>query len=167
MPENSQDTWKFCGVTGSVGQELQFEMKKGKCVPGSLIDAADLCACGGSMVSIIGQIEFDGVVLSEMSHYEALVFENEIAEMMRSVISVSLNSFTLTDSGLLVTFGVTVAAERYNVDATVADNIASLVSTLQNSLNRKLVNNEFITSAAKVQAAGTPSLISWTPPTRL
>jgi hypothetical protein len=156
VPEGDKDTWTFCGVTGKVGQELQFEMVKGKCVPGQLIDAADLCADGGSVISIIGQAEFTDVVTEELSHYDALVFENEIAEMMGSVLSVSVDSYKQTASGLLVTFGVTVAAERYNVDATVVDNIAPLIATLQSSLNRKLVNNLYMTSASKVTAAGYP-----------
>ena len=66
-------------------------VKQGKCVPGLLIDAADLCAEGGSMLLIIRQVEFKGVILSEMSHYEALIVENE----MGSVVSVKMNTLTL------------------------------------------------------------------------
>jgi hypothetical protein len=156
VPKNDRDTWKFCGMEGSIGQELQFSMKKGACVPGELVDAVDMCADGGSVLNMVGEVLFDGVVLNEMSHYEALVFENEIAEMLGSVVSVSVDSYKQTGSGLLVTFGVSVAAERYNVDATVVDNIAPLVATLQSSLNRKLVNNLFMTSASKIEAAGYP-----------
>jgi hypothetical protein len=156
VPKNNDDTWKFCGVTGTIGQELQFEMKKGKCVPGQLIDAYDLCADGGSEVNFVGTVEFRGVTMSEMTRYEALMFENEIAEMMGSVLSVSMNSYEQTSTGLQITFGMTVAAERYNVDATIVDNISPFVSTIQNTLSRKLENDLFKKSAAKVAAAGYP-----------
>jgi hypothetical protein len=156
VPENDDDTWKFCGVEGTVGQELQFEMVKGKCVPGMLIDAPDLCSDGGSLLSMMGEVQFNGVFLTELSQYDSLLLENEIAELMGSVVAVSISSYKQTESGILVTFGVTVAAERYNVDATVVDNISPLVATLQDSLNRKLVNNLFLTTSAKLTSAGYP-----------
>jgi hypothetical protein len=107
-------------------------------------------------VSIVGQVEFEGVVLSTMSQYDMLVVENEIASMLGSVLTVSVNSYKQTSTGLVVTFGASVAAERYNVDATVLDNIAPLVVTLKHTLSHNLANNLYLSSNEKILEAGYP-----------
>jgi len=139
------DSWKFCGVTGYIGQELQFEMKKGKCVPISITNSYTLCTVN-TKVSLTGSIVLAGVA-NDFSEIDSKVLENEVASMLVATTHVSINSWSVNaDGNMEVTFQATVLAEKQGVDGTIRANVDTLVSTLQSNIETAFSSGAFLSS---------------------
>jgi hypothetical protein len=139
------DSWKFCGVTGTVGQELQFEMKKGKCVPISITNSYTLCTVN-TKVTLTGSIVLAGVA-NDFSEIDSKVLENEVASMLVATTHVSINSWSVNaDGNMDVTFQATILAEKQGVDGTVRSNVDTLVSSLQSNMETAFSSGAFLSS---------------------
>ena len=57
-------TWDFCGVTGTYGQELIFEVENGRCVPIAVLDLA--LACGDPTITYTFESSLELCLTSEM-----------------------------------------------------------------------------------------------------
>ena len=56
-----QNTWEFCGVTGSAQTELSFSVKEGKCTAGYLVYSADFISSNGPSVTSSQETESSDV----------------------------------------------------------------------------------------------------------
>ena len=141
----SDDSWKFCGVTGFIGQELQFEMKKGKCVPISVTNSYTLCSFN-TKVTLSGSIVLAGVS-DQFSEIDSKVLENEVASMLVATTHVSINSWSVNaDGNMEVSFQATILAEKQGVDGSIRENVDTLVSTLQSNIETAFSSGAFLSS---------------------
>lgn len=139
------DSWKFCGVTGFIGQELQFEMKKGKCVPVSVTNSNTLCSFN-TKVTLSGNILLAGVS-AQFSEIDSKVLENEVASMLVATTHVSINSWSVnSDGNMEVSFQATILAEKQGVDGSIRENVDTLVSTLQSNIENAFSSGAFLSS---------------------
>jgi hypothetical protein len=135
-------TWKFCGVRGYVGQELQFEMKKGKCVPITVTNALTYCSFN-TMVSVDGTLLLTGIS-TDFSEVDTRVLENEISSMLVSTTKLAITSWHVTQEGNMeVSFEATFVAENHGVDGSLRENVDTLVSTLQNNMETAFSTGAF------------------------
>jgi hypothetical protein len=135
-------TWKFCGVHGYVGQELQFEMKKGKCVPITVTNALTYCSFN-TMVSVDGTLLLTGIS-TDFSEVDTRVLENEISSMLVSTTKLAITSWHVTQEGNMeVSFEATFIAENHGVDGSLRENVDTLVSTLQNNMETAFSTGAF------------------------
>lgn len=145
------DSWKFCGVEGFVGQELQFEMKKGVCVPTTLVNAHTFCSV--NTVVTVGGVVVIGGVTTELNEVDSSVLENEIANMLVSTLSVSITSWAANEEGNMeVSFEATVLAEKHGVDGRYRANIDTFVSNLQNNMETAFSSGAFMSHMQTVLA---------------
>jgi len=136
-------SWKFCGVTGTVGEELQFAMKKGKCQPVSLTNAWTFCTMN-TVLSVRGSILLRGVT-SELTEVDTKVLENEISSMLVSTTYLAIDSWEVGEKGTTVIFDATLVTEKQGVDGRLSENLDALVSTLSTNIRTSLSSGSFMT----------------------
>jgi hypothetical protein len=135
-------TWKFCGVEGYVGQELQFEMKKGKCVPISVINAYTYCSFN-TLVTVEGGLVLTGIS-TDFSEVDTKVLENEISSMLVSTTKLAINSWHVNEQGSMeVSFEATFIAENHGIDGSMRENVDTLVATLQTNMQTAFSTGAF------------------------
>lgn len=114
--------WKFCGVEGVLGQELQFTIRKGKCIPGDLIDAS-LCETEfQSIVSLKGIMMLANAQSAVLTEYDSEILEAQMMSALHAE-SVQLTSWELSGSDLLVYFTAKVVGQKLGYDALNAESI--------------------------------------------
>merc|ERR1711939_647472 len=112
--------WKFCGVEGVLGQELQFTIRKGKCIPGDLIDAS-LCETEfQSIVSLKGIMMLANAQSAVLTEYDSEILEAQMMSALHAE-SVQLTSWELSGSDLLVYFTAKVVGQKLGYDALNAE----------------------------------------------
>jgi hypothetical protein len=135
-------TWKFCGVRGYVGQELQFEMKKGKCVPITVTNAITFCSFN-TMVTVDGKLLLTGIS-TDFSEVDTKVLENEISSMLVSTTKLAITSWNVNQEGNMeVAFEATFVAENHGVDGLLRENVDTLVATLQTNMETAFSTGAF------------------------
>jgi hypothetical protein len=157
----TDDHWKFCGVHGHIGQELQFEMKKGKCVPMAVVNAYTYCSFNTEVI-LSGSLVLAGVA-NDFSEIDSKVLENEVANMLVSTTRVSINSWHVNAEGNMeVNFEATIVAERHGVDGSLRENIDTLVSNLQSNIQSAFTSGAFMSSMNAAVAEYPESMMSIT-----
>jgi hypothetical protein len=152
------DSWKFCGIEGHIGQELQFEMKKGKCVAVSVTNAYTYCSFN-TKVSLSGGLILTGVS-TEFSEFDSKVLENEIASMLVATTHVSIVSWAVNAEGNTeVAFEATILAEKQGVDGSIRENVDALVSALQVNIETAFTNGAFLSSVETTLAEYPQSMV--------
>lgn len=159
-PEND-DHWNFCGVHGHIGQELQFEMKKGKCVPISLTNAYTFCSYT-TKVTLSGVMTLAGVS-SDLSEADSRVLENEISSMLVSTTSIAITSWNVNAEGSTeVSFEATILAEKQGVDGRFRENVDNLVSVLKTNMQTAFSSGAFLSQMETALAEYPSNLVSVT-----
>jgi hypothetical protein len=139
------DHWKFCGVEGTIGQELQFEMKKGKCVAISITNAYTYCSFN-TQVTLTGGLVLAGVS-TDFSELDSKVLENEVASMLVSTTHVSIVSWNVNaDGNMEVVFEAVILTENQGVDGSIRANVDTLVTTLQTNMQSAFASGAFMAS---------------------
>jgi len=137
-----ENRWKFCGVEGFVGQELQFEMKKGKCVPVAVTNAITFCSLVTS-VTVGGTLTLFGVS-TDLTEVDSKVLENEISSMLVATSGVTIDSWALKNGNVEISFEAVVVAERLNVDGRFHENVDTMFSSLQTNVEKSLSSGAFL-----------------------
>jgi hypothetical protein len=134
-PENDAATWEFCGMTGAVGQELQFKMNNGACVAGLTVSAEDICDGLLSSVVLSGSLLLGGVNSASFSSADAEALETDL-KLMVPANSITIKSWINTNNDLRVHFSANFlsASDLVYYHANVVNFAASIETDLATSI---------------------------------
>jgi hypothetical protein len=156
---NANAGWNFCGVSGTVGQELQFEMRNGKCVAHQLLSADDYCSGVVSLALLEGKVflqfgasnpsaDTSTAQLGLLSHAELKIVENTIANIFGDAEMVSVKSVSMDAGagGIDVYFSVTEVMETKGFVGTYYDNVEAFESFSLALLDGAITPGYFVVS---------------------
>lgn len=164
-PSPDFTAWDFCGVQGGHAQELTFHIKKGKCIPDSLLSVD--AECYGSVVStvtVIGVVNLMGLTSEfvESSQYSILPgiladsivgWEAKNIEVLSTTLTsraLSSSSRSLAEFEVDVQFSATFESEAdFGVEGRMYSKVVSLVSFLKDSLSSRVSSDGFTLSLAQ------------------
>jgi hypothetical protein len=144
-PQGDSATWEFCGEKGSINTELAFSMKRGNCVAGPLVSAAEVCAGLLSVMEFSGTVLIEGVVLSALSVAETKALEMDIAGIVNSE-SVTIGSWENVEEGTEFNFDIQIVIE--NGIAYYHSNVENQVSNIQSTVLSSMTNGVFAAGLA-------------------
>ena len=103
--------WHFCGVHGDSMTELEFQLVRGRCIPGVKITSHELCFETPLLASFEGTLTLSNVGVDSLSEFDVSVLENDLAESVSSVVpglhnAVNLDSWSVSGSDLVVYFSI-------------------------------------------------------------
>lgn len=137
-------SWKFCNVEGKLGQELHFRMKRGVCIPGQFISAADYCSGLLSIMTLNGVLILDGSKAESLTNFDFKVIESRLASAFPHYSSIKVTGYELKNSDLLVAFEVESAVEEYGLDGTVNNNVLIVFNTILTNLETIFSSGTFV-----------------------
>eukprot|EP00604_Paraphysomonas_vestita_P000197 CAMPEP_0174825154 /NCGR_PEP_ID=MMETSP1107-20130205/42489_1 /TAXON_ID=36770 /ORGANISM="Paraphysomonas vestita, Strain GFlagA" /LENGTH=512 /DNA_ID=CAMNT_0016056519 /DNA_START=824 /DNA_END=2363 /DNA_ORIENTATION=- len=156
-------SWDFCGVRGEYAQELSFHVKKGKCIPDSLVNLEQICAnTVSSTVTLNGVLALGGFTSEVFNVADTSIISRVLGEYVTgwsetlNVVSTSLDtrSMSLSNRRLSehtfdVAFEVSFNAEKlYGVDGRDFAAVESLVSDIGDTLANRIASTQFISLLA-------------------
>jgi hypothetical protein len=129
----SHTSWDFCGVQGTLGQELQFQMKKGACYPIGVHTSGDYCA--GIMTTVIfsGTVELTGSSLITVTSQEVKVLQLTLSQMLYKA-DVKVVSQELEDGYLTVGVTASIHLEKYGFTGTNMDEVFEFEELFETTL---------------------------------
>jgi hypothetical protein len=151
--------WDFCGVRGEYAQELSFHVKKGKCIPDSLVNLEQVCAgTVSSTVTLSGVLALAGFSSEVFNVADTSIVSRVLGEFVTgwsetlNVVSTSLDtrsmllsSRRLSEHTFDVAFEVSFSAEKvYGVDGRDFSAVEELVSSLGDSLATRIASTQFV-----------------------
>jgi hypothetical protein len=164
--------WDFCGVRGEYAQELSFHVKKGECIPDSLVNLEQICAgTVSSTVTLSGVLALAGFSSEVFNVADTSIVSRVLGEFVTgwsetlNVVSTSLDTRAMTLSTRRLSeftfdlaFEVSFGAEKvYGVDGRDFSAVNDLVSTLGDNLASRVASSQFISllhsSAAVVSSS--------------
>jgi len=132
-PDPSVITWDFCGKSGTLYDELQFQMVHGKCVPIAEFSAADYCAGIVSLGVYSGSILISGVHHS-LSDFDSSLLEHVLVSGFSVPSTVTITSTKIQGSNLIVGFALRAKMEDLNMQGVYFDMAEAFTETLSSSL---------------------------------
>lgn len=175
LDEHRFQSWEFCHSRGSYNEQLNFHVKKGKCIPDDLRWADELCdAAESSEVTLTGVIALGGIsseifstrdsslVLASLSN----VIEGwQVANM--NVLSTSLDTRALSSSHRAlnsfthdVSFSASFVAEDYGIDGATYANVENLVNDMAATIEASFASGAFSTQLSGSAQLSGASLLS-------
>lgn len=167
--------WDFCGVRGEYVQELSFHVKKGKCIPDSLVNLEQVCAnTVSSTVTLSGVLALGGFSSEVFNVADTSIISRVLGEFVTGwsetlnivstsldTRSMSLSSRRLSEHTFDIAFEVSFSAEKiYGVDGRDFSAVESLVSDLGDSLANRVASSQFIALITDAAAVSTSSHLS-------
>lgn len=135
-------------------------MKKGKCVPVAITNAITFCTLVTS-VTVGGTLTLFGVT-TDLTEVDSKVLENEISSMLVATSGVTIDSWALKNGNVEVSFEAVVVAERLNVDGRFRENVDTMFSTLQKSVEKTLSSGAFLSQMNSLLSGYPQSMASIT-----
>eukprot|EP00602_Paraphysomonas_sp_CaronLab_P001354 CAMPEP_0185024456 /NCGR_PEP_ID=MMETSP1103-20130426/7532_1 /TAXON_ID=36769 /ORGANISM="Paraphysomonas bandaiensis, Strain Caron Lab Isolate" /LENGTH=545 /DNA_ID=CAMNT_0027557429 /DNA_START=160 /DNA_END=1797 /DNA_ORIENTATION=+ len=170
--------WDFCGITGGYAHELTFHVKKGKCIPDSLVSLETDCfGTVTSTVTLTGIIALGGFNSEIFNSADSAIVSQVLADFVNgwnaddlSVVSTALDTRELATSDRRlseftfdVSFEVSFVAETtYGVDGRDFRKVENLISSLEDKLDSRLSSSNFVSAlngAARLSGASTLSQV--------
>lgn len=170
--------WDFCGITGGYAHELTFHVKKGKCIPDSLVSLETDCfGTVTSTVTLSGIIALAGFNSEIFNSADTAIVSRVLADYVNgwnaedlAVVSTALDTRELDTSNRRlseftfdVEFEVSFVSETtYGVDGRDFRKVENLVSSLENKLSSRLSSPNFVSAlngAARLAGASTLSQV--------
>jgi hypothetical protein len=151
--------WDFCGVRGEYAQELSFHVKKGECIPDSLVNLEQVCAgTVSSTITLSGVLALAGFSSEVFNVADTSLVSRVLGEFVTgwsetlNVVSTSLDtrsmllsSRRLSEHTFDIAFEVSFAAEKmYGVDGRDFSAVENLVSSLGDNLASRVASSQFI-----------------------
>jgi hypothetical protein len=140
------NTWDFCGVSGLLHEELQFEMVKGKCVPTQKFTAKQYCDGIVSLGIYVGSFVLSNVKGSDLTEYDTKLLEHII------VSGVGITSATVVVTGtsyvnhvLTVQFMLSAVMEDSNMHGVFSDVLETFSDTVINNIQNAANQGYFMT----------------------
>jgi len=164
-------SWDFCGVRGEYAQELSFHVKKGKCIPDSLVNLEQICEhTVSSTVTLNGVLALGGFNSEVFNVADTAIISQVLGEFVTgwsetlNVVStsldtrsMSLSSRRLSEHTFDIAFEVSFVAEKvYGIDGRDFSAVENLVSSIGDSLASRVASTQFVTllsDAARVSTA--------------
>jgi len=152
-------SWDFCGVRGEYAQELSFHVKKGKCIPDSLVNLEQICEKSvSSTVTLNGVIALGGFNSEVFNVADTALISQVLGEFVTgwsetlNIVSTSLDtrSMSLTNRRLSehtfdIAFEVSFVAEKiYGVDGRDFSAVENLVSSIGDTLASRIASTQFV-----------------------
>ena len=132
--------WHFCGRHGSIMEELEFKLVKGKCIPGAKITATEKCygVPMKAMFSVV--LTLSGVSSDALTEHDTSLLETAISDSLSTVLmnielNVKLQSWFMSESGLLLTFDVQFDPSAHGVSAVQYDDMETLSSEMLSAMS--------------------------------
>jgi hypothetical protein len=119
--------WKFCGVEGDLNQELQFTIRKGKCIPGDLIDSSLCTETFNSMITLKGSMVLSNANSAVLTEYDSEILEAQLISALKAQ-KAQLTSWELSGSDLVVYFTATVVGQKLGYDGLNADSVEGFLA---------------------------------------
>ena len=163
----SDRTWAFCGVSGTIGEDLQFSMRAGRCVPSLQLSAGEVCTGVLALLDLEGLLRLShaGGSVSDMSisTSDMRSLEKTISDVIGATQSVIIHSAVTSGLDLDVSFSVQVLAEDYGITSYTDTLGKELAITLQATFQQSFDQGAFFSflransgrvDTAKVASAG-------------
>jgi hypothetical protein len=166
-------SWKFCHATGSFGEQLNFHISKGKCIPDNLRWNDEICDLLNSTAYASGVVALHGVPSATLSAQEAHLVVNSLASVVNgwsaehlSLVTTSLGSTNdfmhgraLTTYTHLISFSVSFVTESFGVDGANYGALQNLVEDMSLTLKSAFASGSFTHEiAASAKLANDPLL---------
>lgn len=140
--------WDFCGKRGTSMEELEFKLVKGRCFPGKLVSARDLC-CGTTFALFNGVLTLNNVASEFLSEFDTSLLESDLAESMSSVIShlhgsISLNSWTMSGSTVSIPFSLKVIPSEMGLSGMSVNMMDDLAASLTSAAQTYTASGAFL-----------------------
>jgi len=151
-----ETSWSFCGVNGLLNEDLQFEMRNGKCVAGAKLSATQYCHTLSSLAVLDGSLVLHGTSQGSLTEVDTVMLEHVILNGVKVPASgVIVESTSFRDGDLHVHFSISANLESSHFDGTCGDEIEAftdlVVTTLSNAGSQgflmTLLNQELVTNA--------------------
>jgi hypothetical protein len=151
--------WEFCHAKGFFNDQLNFHVKKGKCIPDDLRWADEICdGQENSTVTLNGVIALAGINSEILHSSETNVLSHVISSMVeglsadavditgnsldvRSLSQRALNSFTHD-----IEFSVTFIAEDFGIDGAAYAVVENLVADMASTIEASMSSSTFTSS---------------------
>lgn len=129
-------SWEFCGKSGGLHDELQFEMHKGHCHAGVLLSAEDYCDGIVTLGSYAGFMTLSGISHGSLSEIDTLVIEHIILGALSiPSATVSIVSTHVSGSSLNIEFALTVELEKAGYDGVFSDMVDASLEDFTTTLS--------------------------------
>jgi hypothetical protein len=154
--------WNFCGKSGILGEELQFQMVKGKCVAVEKRSADDYCqgiesisVWSGSMM-LQGSSPFSS---SSLSVADSKVLERALSEVLFNSEVHIVSMVAGEGGGLVVSFTALIIMEELGYVGLYSDEVESAEEFIENSMENSMSTGVVLVSLRDV-LSNDPSLSS-------
>mmetsp|Transcript_20856 Transcript_20856/g.30000 ORF Transcript_20856/g.30000 Transcript_20856/m.30000 type:complete len:1048 (+) Transcript_20856:168-3311(+) len=158
--DGEASSWKFCGEEGVLGDEMEFSMRAGKCIPGGRLTAEDFCTHGydtvvGFSVTVlisgvnlpVGMAAGSATSIQVLPSRDTAFLEREISRMFFDSHGVTLTAVTVpegsTDS-LLLTLHAEMVAEEHGLDGAMATNVENLLEQMKITIGNSFSSGSFV-----------------------
>ena len=139
-----QASWHFCGVDGTIGEEVQFAMRKGKCVVLAQTSASDYCDNTLTMVTLTGSVLLTGVPSSaKLTKYDTALIEDQLLDALHGN-DVALTSWNVKNNVLTVDFSLTTCSNTMGYNGLYASEREAFVNFEQTKLSDALTGGYFV-----------------------
>jgi hypothetical protein len=160
-PNPSKVSWEFCGKTGILGEELQFEMVKGKCVPVDKRSADDYCkgiesisVWSGSLLLLSSSSLSSSSIVTE----DSKVLEQALSEVLFDS-KVIVESLEIDGNEMTVSFTASIILEKLGYVGIYSDELETSQDYVSESME-SAVSNGVVYAAVQHLARNDPSLAS-------
>lgn len=131
-------SWDFCGTSGTIHQELQFEMRKGKCFPVQKLTADQYCSGIVSLGIFSGAFLLSNVHSGAVTAYDTSVLEHIIQSSIgMSSAKVFITTTSYSNDELTVQFRLSAVMEELHMDGVFGDMVEAfsdnVISQAQNA----------------------------------
>jgi hypothetical protein len=153
--------WEFCHAKGFFNDQLNFHVKKGKCIPDDLRWADEICdGQENSTVTLNGVIALAGINseilhsadITVLGHIIAATVEGWTADMVAITgSSIDARALTTGERALNVynhdiAFAVTFNAEKFGIDGATYGAVENLVSDISATIEASLTSGVFVSA---------------------
>ena len=162
-----QATWRFCGMSGGINEEFEFEMRDGICYPLTNTITDELyCQLGfESAIEFAATLNITGAFadISLLTERDTALLEHEIAELFPSHVKVVVAAMEhTTASSFLVELKMTAIAEQLGYQGSSDDQVEALMTEIPSLFSKFLENDLLLTNLVndmdKAGAAATDPL---------
>lgn len=135
--------WEFCGVSGGLNEELSFEMKKGKCIPGVKLSADNFCEGIESVATFHAILALDGITDS-LTEVDTLMLQKVVTASVAGASNVVVVSTEQVDSKLNVEFSMDFSTEKAGYDGTNADMVEAFSDSIATGISNSVAQGYYM-----------------------
>lgn len=158
---NTGAKWSFCHTQGTIGEQLSFHIKDGRCIPDALVDVDMICdGTYSTVVTVKGKLAIAGVATEMFDSQSASVVTHALSEsvfgwdnseILISETTLNMRALSSSQDRVLTSFVYDIDFEAsfvsemaYEVDGTSYYGVVGLVVELSEELENVLLSGQFV-----------------------